>query len=183
MGFNVGRSEHRSLLAVAMTAGCLIALVLAPSNRAGAAGSSSSTTTPMSTGLPVGGEYTPLSPARLVDTRAGATTTDGAFAGGGALGSASSLNVTVTGRGGVPATGVGAVVLNVTATGPTSTSYLSVWPAGEARPNASNLNVVAGQTVPNLVIAKVGANGQVSVYNNAGSTHVVVDVAGWFPAG
>jgi len=131
--------------------------------------------------LTVAHTYVPLSPARLVDTRAGATTVDGAFAGGGTLGSATSVNVTVTGRGGVPATGVGAVVLNVTATGPTASSFLSVWPAGEARPNASNLNVVAGQTVPNLVIAKVGANGQVSVYNHSGSTHLVVDVAGWFP--
>ena len=52
-----------------------------------------------------------------------------------------------------------------------------------ARPNASNLNFVPGQTVPNLVIAKVGANGQVSGYLNAGSTHLAIDVAGWFPAG
>ncbi|MDQ6948263.1 MAG: hypothetical protein M3256_18865 [Actinomycetota bacterium] len=70
-----------------------------------------------------------------------------------------------------------------TATGPTSTSFLSVWPTGEVRPNASNLNVVSGQTVPYLVIAKVGAGGQVSVYNNAGSTHLIIDVAGWFPTG
>ncbi len=38
---------------------------------------------------------------------------------------------------------------------------------------------MVGQTVPHLVIAKVGANGQVSVYNQAGSTHLVIDV----PAG
>jgi hypothetical protein len=32
------------------------------------------------------------------------------------------------------------------------------------------------------VIAKVGAGGQVSVYNDTGSTHVIADVAGWLPA-
>jgi hypothetical protein len=37
-----------------------------------------------------------------------------------------------------------------------------------------------GQTVPNLVVAKLGANGNVSLYNVAGTTHVIADVAGWF---
>ena len=50
------------------------------------------------------------------------------------------------------------------------------------RPTASNLNVVPGQTVPNMVIVPLGAGGQISLYNNAGSTHLVVDVLGWFPA-
>jgi hypothetical protein len=78
---------------------------------------------------------------------------------------------------------VGAVVLNVTAVDPTAASFLTVWPTGEARPNASNLNLPAGQTIPNLVIAKVGSNGQVSVFNQAGAAQLVIDVAGWFPAG
>jgi hypothetical protein len=47
-------------------------------------------------------------------------------------------------------------------------------------PPTSNLNYVAGQTVPNLVVAKVSASGYVGFYNNAGSVHVIVDVAGWF---
>jgi hypothetical protein len=48
-------------------------------------------------------------------------------------------------------------------------------------PLASNLNFVANQTIPNLVIAKVGTNGQVEFYNgSSGTTHVVVDVMGWF---
>jgi hypothetical protein len=39
---------------------------------------------------------------------------------------------------------------------------------GSALPTASNLNFVAGQTVPNLVIAKVDANRQVSLFNGRG---------------
>jgi hypothetical protein len=73
------------------------------------------------------------------------------------------------------------VVVNVTATQPSTGGYLTVWPSGEARPNASNLNFTAGQTIPNLVVAKVGSNGQISIYNNTGSTHVIVDVLGYFP--
>jgi hypothetical protein len=60
--------------------------------------------------------YNALTPARLLDTRAGGATIDGAFNGIGALGQGQTVDLAVVGRGGVPATGVGAVVLNVTAT-------------------------------------------------------------------
>jgi len=89
----------------------------------------------------------------------------------------------VTGRGGVPASGVSAVVLNVTATGATAASHLTVFPAGAALPVASNLNFGAQQTVANRVIVGVGTQGEVSVFNAAGSTHLVVDVSGWFTDG
>jgi len=70
----------------------------------------------------------------------------------------------------------------VTATEPTAVSFLTVYPNGAPRPLASSLNVVPNQTVPNLVIAKVGADGRVNVYNHAGSGHVIFDVVGWFRA-
>ena len=57
---------------------------------------------------------------------------------------------------------------------------MTVHPGGEARPTASNLNYVAGQTIPNLVVAKVGAGGIVSIYTSA-STHLIADVVGYFP--
>jgi hypothetical protein len=132
--------------------------------------------------FPTSSELTSLEPARVLDTRSGGTTSDGQFAGTGALGAGTSVDLTVTGRGGVPASGVGAVVLNVTVTAPTTAGNLRVWPTGTALPNASNLNFVAGQTIPNLVIAKVGSNGKVSIFNSAGSTDVIADVVGWFPA-
>jgi hypothetical protein len=56
-----------------------------------------------------------------------------------------------------------------------------VYPSGESLPNASNLNFVAGSTIPNMVIAKVGADGSITVHNESGLTHVIVDIAGWFP--
>jgi len=74
-----------------------------------------------------------------------------------------------------------AVVLNVTATNPTAATFATLWPSGLARPNpASNLNVVPGQTTPNLVIVGIGSNRKVSLYNDAGTTDFVVDVAGWY---
>jgi hypothetical protein len=115
------------------------------------------------------GLYRPLTPSRLLDTRTSAS-----------LGPQQTAGVTVLNRGGVPATGVSAVVLNVTATNPTTGTYLTVFPAGGAIPTTSSVNVVAGQTVPNRVIVGVGVNGQVNVTNAAGVVDVLVDVSGWF---
>ena len=122
---------------------------------------------------PTGGLFHPVSPSRILDTRSG----------GGPLGSVAGLDVQVTGRGGVPAAGVSAVVMNVAVTEPTAVSYLTVFPSGEAKPWAANLNYVPNQTVPNLVVAKLGAGGRASIANAAGSTQVIADVAGWFDAG
>ena len=96
------------------------------------------------------------------------------------LAAGQTLDLQVTGRGGVPSSGVGAVVLNVTATGPTTTGFLTVFPTGVTRPNASNLNFNAGETIPNRVMVGVGTGGKVSIFNPAGTTNVVADVNGWF---
>jgi hypothetical protein len=95
------------------------------------------------------------------------------------VGPGGSIDLQVTGRGGVP-DGTVAVALNVTVTQPTAPSFVTVWPTGEPRPLAASLNMVAVQTVPNMVLARLGAGGQVSLYNLAGSTHLVADVLGAF---
>lgn len=73
-----------------------------------------------------------------------------------------------------------AVVVNVTAVGPTSAGYLAVWPDLVTRPGTSDLNFAAGQTVPNLVIVQMGSNGKIDVYNAFGTTNVIIDVMGWY---
>jgi hypothetical protein len=55
-----------------------------------------------------------------------------------------------------------------------------VWPTGSPRPTASDLNWVGGQSVPNLVVVKLGSDGAVQIYNAFGSVDVVVDVSGWY---
>jgi hypothetical protein len=90
------------------------------------------------------------------------------------------FDLSVTGVGGVPAGGVTAVVLNVTVTAPTAEGWLTAWPAGVTKPTASNLNFVPGQTVPNLVVVKVGAGGKVSFFKSSGTTHMIADVVGWY---
>ena len=92
----------------------------------------------------------------------------------------STIDLQMLGAGGVPATGVSAVVLNVTATNTASQGYFTVFPSGTSRPTASNLNWKAGWTLPNRAIVKVGANGKVSIFNGQGAADVVVDVSGYF---
>ena len=118
-----------------------------------------------------------LVPARVLDTRNG-TGAPAAMVGPGAT-----IDLTVTGAGGVPSTGVEAVVLNVTATNATAPSYVTAWPKGASQPVASNLNFVAGQTVPNRVVVKVGTGGMITLFNAAGSVDLVADVNGWFTDG
>ena len=96
------------------------------------------------------------------------------------LGANQSMSVAIAGNGPIPNTGVVTVVLNVTVTGPTAGSYLTAWPDGDSRPLASDLNFTAGQTVPNMVVVKVGADGRINLYNAFGSVDVVIDVMGWY---
>ncbi|WP_265863842.1 cell surface protein [Streptomyces sp. SKN60] len=121
-----------------------------------------------------GATYQPVTPNRLMDTRSGLGVAKAK------VGAGQSVDLQVTGKGGVPASGVTAVVMNVTATGPTAGSFVSVYPSGTARTSASNLNFTAGQTIPNLVVVPVGADGKVTFYNKNGSVDLIADVAGYF---
>ncbi len=120
-----------------------------------------------------GGSFAQLTPARLLDTRSAIGVSPAAR-----LAAGNSLEFTVLGQGGVPAEGVRSVMLNVTAAAPTNTSWLTVYP--NTVPNASNLNFVATQTIPNLVLAQVNAQGKVKIYNNLGAVDVLADVVAWF---
>jgi len=120
------------------------------------------------------GLYNPITPGRIMDTRSGFGVRQGP------VGPGQLVNLNVLGPAGVPASGVSAVVLNVTVTSPTSAGYLTVFPADAVRPTASNLNFAAGQTVPNRVVVRVPANGLISFYNAGGYAHVIADVGGWF---
>jgi WD40 repeat protein len=114
--------------------------------------------------------YTAVNPRRVMDTRAGIGAAKAKVRAGGLV------TLTVPG---LPA-GATAAKLNVTATSPTAASHLTAFPSGTVRPNASNLNFVAGQTVANLVVVAVGSGGKVTFFNAAGTVDVVVDLAGYY---
>ncbi len=129
-------------------------------------------------GGPGGDGFTSQAPARIVDSRP--ATKVGDFASPWTAGMA--RDVVVGDRGGVPAD-ADAVVLNVTVTNTTGSSFLTLWPSGQTPPTASNLNWTPGLTIPNAVTVKLGAAGKVSVYNLTGDVDVVIDVAGYYTGG
>ena len=120
-------------------------------------------------GAPTPGGVGTVAPMRVLDTRGGSPVSGGHV-----------VSVSVLGRGGVPSSGVAAVVLNVTVTLPTSSGNVAVYADGRPVPGTSNLNFVRGQTVPNLVLAPVGADGKVDfLVRSTGSVHVIADVFGY----
>jgi len=116
-----------------------------------------------------------LTPKRLLDTRSGDKV-------GELDGSGAAYELQVTGKGGVPGSGVSAVALNVTAVSTEANDFggfVTVYPCG-TRPDASNLNFTSGMTIPNSVIAPVSASGKVCFYVY-GKAHLLADVSGYFP--
>jgi len=128
---------------------------------------------------PPGSGFHPVAPSRILDSR----TVNGGWSGKLAAGTSRTLQVTgLAGGSSVPAA-ASAVVLNVTATGASAGSFVSVWPAGTAQPNVSSLNFGAGETIPNLVTVKIGAGGKVSFANAVGTVDVIADVVGFYDDG
>src|SRR5439155_6867782 len=125
------------------------------------------------TGAASGGVFQGTVPKRILDTR----NANGGITG--PVGPGATVILPVAGTNGIPADAT-AVAANITITDPTAASYLTAWPDGPARPTVSDLNWVAGSTVPNLAIIKLGANGKLDLYNAAGSTDVIIDVTGWY---
>lgn len=120
------------------------------------------------------GTYYQVSPSRLLDTRTG----NGAPKA--KVGEGRKVDLQVTGRGGVPATGVSAAVLNLTGITPTRSTYLTAYPAGATRPTASTLNLASGQIRANLVTVPVSSTGKVSIYNYHGTIDIAADVLGFY---
>lgn len=123
---------------------------------------------------PIGAaKFTALPPKRVFDTRT-------AQAPSGIVGPGQTLTVDFTGAHGVPSSGVTAVAFNLTIDAAGGEGFVTAWPGGLAQPLASNLNTIrTGQTVPNMVIVPVGANGTVSFYTQLGG-HLLADIAGYF---
>jgi len=120
-----------------------------------------------------GDYYHPSTPSRILDTR-----TSGS---GPAVNSSADRTLVVAGKGGVPASGASSVVMTLTATQASTSSYVEVYPTGSkpARPT-SNTDIVPGQTVAALVTTRIGSGGSVQLHVNQGSVHLIADVLGYY---
>lgn len=123
-----------------------------------------------------GARYTAVDPLRVLDTREGIGAAQAAVQPGGVV------DVQVAGAHGVPVEAT-AVVLNVTGVAPSSGTDIRVYPTPvvlSVVPEVSNLNLVRGITRANLVTVPVGNNGRVRLRNQAGTVHLLADLAGYY---
>lgn len=125
--------------------------------------------------------FHPVALSRILDTRKG-TGTNGVVA---PVSMNSGVALKVDGIAGVPASGVTAVALNITVAGPTGNGYIEAYADGTTRPTTSNMNYTTGENLATQVIAPVGADGKVELYNGmtSGKTDLIADVVGYYGAG
>lgn len=120
--------------------------------------------------------YYPLSPCRAVDTRYGNSVNGGPI-----MGQDSTRNFQMRGVCGVPSTAK-AVSLNLTAVQSNTGGWMTLWPSNLSRPNVAMISFQASDpALANGVIVGVSTNPQdLSVYNNQGTVHVIIDITGYF---
>ncbi len=130
------------------------------------------------TGATAAGRFVPVNPHRVLDTRA-------ASAGPVPAGwiphepaAGETVRVDMPASTGVPASGVSALVVNITATEPVGAGFMQALPTGAAPGQTSNVNYAAGETTATHAIVPLGAGGTISVFTS-NSAHIVVDVMGY----
>ncbi|HVC41990.1 MAG TPA: alkaline phosphatase family protein [Candidatus Saccharimonadales bacterium] len=145
---------------------------------------------------PVAGAYHAMRPLRICDTRA-QQRTECAGAVNNPIPANTWRDVVLSGLPpgatgpSIPSDGsAAAAVFNLTGTQGTASTYLSVEPpdartglCATAAPAVSNINLAAGTSLPNRVVAALGPHQDVCVYNSRGSINVIIDVDGWFGNG
>jgi len=114
------------------------------------------------------GRFVPVSPVRLIDSRAAVGRPAGSC----------------TAAVGMPAEaiklGATAAAINVTTDATTRPGFLTVWPAGVSQPLASNQNAdAAEETRPVHALVAVGTGASFDVYQQHGG-NLIIDLAGWF---
>lgn len=123
-----------------------------------------------------GTTYTAYGPTRILDTRKGIGT-GGVIAPVPADGT---LKLKIDGDSGIAADAQ-AVAANLTVTDPKAGGYLTAYPDGTSIPGSSNVNFEPGQTVANMAVVTVGADGYIDLYNHStGTVDLVADASGYY---
>lgn len=122
--------------------------------------------------------YKPIEPCRLIDTRPDTTV-------GARSTPLTAGDITLSGWGSVGnctlPSGTTGLSLNVTAISPTLPTFLTLYPTGTTRTDASHLNPVPGDfATPNAVNVDLNATGQFNVFNLQGAVDVIIDVVGLY---
>lgn len=128
-----------------------------------------------------GNYFVPVTPCRVMDTRTGQGTS-GQF-GPPSMSAGETRDVAIpSGRcPNIPASAT-AYSLNVTVVPKGPLAYVTLWPAGVARPTVSTLNAFHGGILANAAIVPAGANKAISAFVTD-STDLILDINGYFQAG
>ncbi|GAA4263952.1 choice-of-anchor D domain-containing protein [Dactylosporangium darangshiense] len=128
-----------------------------------------------------GGQYYPTQPVRLLDSR------DPAFGGPLAPFEYVRIPFNYTSKDNFK---IQALAVNITAVNPTMGGYVTAWNGVGSPPTASTLNFTKGSVVPNFAIvpttwcSECGGYMSIGVANlSGGSTHIVVDIFGFYDDG
>ena len=164
--------------------GVVVALVASSlSLVGGVVGAGSASALPLSSSCPAVGAavtsdgFHPIVPVRVLDSRLGASAWNGTPL------AQTPRTLTVAGVFGIPADAT-AIDAEVVVTGGTAVSALSVWTTGDPVPSTPVFGFQAGQTFVQSAGVAIGADHTISFANAAGSTHVIVDVKGYYgPSG
>ena len=138
---------------------------------------STTSTTASASQIPEGSLFVPVEPHRLFDSRSGLGLDQGA----GQFGVNSTTVVPIVGSI-VPVGAVG-IVMNLTYVDAREVGYVTVYPADGSRPDTSNLNKIGPGPVANSVTVRLGAAGDLAIYNFGGATDLIGDLAGYYVPG
>lgn len=118
---------------------------------------------------PDAGQYTPISPVRIVDT----TASNGQV-----------VNVAVTGVSGIPSSGISAVTLNISAISPSASGHLTAYEDDIADPGHGVVTFQSGQNANGEDVVSIGADGgiDIGVYGPSSVT-ITASVRGYFTDG
>ncbi len=169
-GRNLIASRLASILALVATVGLVDEAVHGPAAGAAAAPSTSAVAPSTTAVAPSTTAFTPLTPTRLADTRTGF---------GYGRPDSATLRISVNGREGIPRNAA-AVIVTLTVVEAATGGYLTAYPNGAARPNASNLNFDRGSTIANTAVVQLGTNGAFNVYSSVVAAKIAVDISGVF---
>jgi hypothetical protein len=123
--------------------------------------------------------FFPLTPCRVVDTRAvGGSGFTGALGPPQMPAGSTRSFPALSSACGIPATAQ-AYSLNFTVVPPGALNYLSTWPTGQAKPVVSTLNDISGTVIANAAIVPAGTGGAISVFVYD-ATDLIIDIDGYF---
>lgn len=121
-----------------------------------------------------GGEFHPISPVRLMDSRSGLGTRKAK------LNAGETRTLQIRGVKGIGHHAV-AATLNITAVGAESVGHIRVYPADTGLPNTSFVNFKAGQAIANAGHIGLSSDGKIKLYNGSKNpVHVIVDASGYY---